>query len=357
MNKQSVYIFNIGYLGDTLVSLPAIYKIREFNPGRDFFLITNTPRTDGYVTSWNVLKHVGYFKGVFFYEPASINSLIGLTLKLRSDFTDRSLYYLIPTSRSRWQAYRDYFFFKVLCNFEKIYGINESISKNIIRNNSNDLVKTEKESKRLLKNVYSIHNKDFKESENPKAPLLSIPSASKERAKRLLKGLQEDVIWIAVGHSSMRPATRWDINKFKELFKLLVNYSKKIHFILLGGKEDFESGEYLRSNFAGHIINLCGKTNIIESAAAISKSVLYIGNDTGIMHLAASMDIPCVCIFSARNNPGKWEPYGNRHVILRKDIDCAGCFLDECIEKKNRCMEMINIEEVFKAVISQLEKL
>ena len=72
-------------------------------------------------------------------------------------------------------------------------------------------------------------------------------------------------------------------------------------------------------------MNLCGLLNPRESAAALKMAKIFVGHDSGPMHLAASVGIPCVAIFSARNKPGVWFPYGNQHKVVYHPIDCYGC--------------------------------
>lgn len=86
-----------------------------------------------------------------------------------------------------------------------------------------------------------------------------------------------------------------------------------------------------------------------ESAAVLKRSRGYLGNDTGTMHLAAMVGVPCVALFSARDYPGQWEPYGHGHAVLRHETDCAGCMLEVCHERGNECLRLISEEEVFEA--------
>jgi heptosyltransferase III len=72
------------------------------------------------------------------------------------------------------------------------------------------------------------------------------------------------------------------------------------------------------------------------------------------MHLAAMAGLPCVGLFSARDYPGLWEPYGEGHTILRKEISCAGCMLEICAEKANACLKLITVDEVMSATTELL---
>jgi ADP-heptose:LPS heptosyltransferase len=75
---------------------------------------------------------------------------------------------------------------------------------------------------------------------------------------------------------------------------------------------------------------------------------LYLGNDTGTMHLAVAAGLRCVAVFSARDWPGKWDPYGSGHHVLRVDVSCAGCKLVTC----DRQMECLTGIEPSKAIVA-----
>jgi len=98
-----------------------------------------------------------------------------------------------------------------------------------------------------------------------------------------------------------------------------------------------------------------GALRVRDSAALLERCRLFIGNDTGTMHLAASSGVPCVALFSARDEPGKWEPMGERNVVLRKSVPCAGCMLTSCDERDRLCLRLIEVEEVIDAASSLLK--
>ena len=118
---------------------------------------------------------------------------------------------------------------------------------------------------------------------------------------------------------------------------------------ILGGGEDGEIGNQLCNEWGERSRNMAGRLSVYGSAAFLQRCVAYLGNDTGTMHLAAMVGVPCVALFSARDFPGKWEPYGDRRIIIRKDIECARCMLEVCLEKRNECLKRIDVEEVFSA--------
>jgi ADP-heptose:LPS heptosyltransferase len=67
------------------------------------------------------------------------------------------------------------------------------------------------------------------------------------------------------------------------------------------------------------------------------------------MHLAASVGTSCVAIFSARNRPGIWFPFGSAHQLIYHQTECFGCNLEVCTIEKKKCISSISIDEVIAA--------
>ena len=68
-----------------------------------------------------------------------------------------------------------------------------------------------------------------------------------------------------------------------------------------------------------------------ETAAAFGRAASFIGHDSGPMHLAAAVGLRCTAVFSARNIPRVWFPYGDHHRVIYHRTSCAGCGLDRCL--------------------------
>ncbi|RLC87314.1 MAG: hypothetical protein DRI37_06285 [Chloroflexi bacterium] len=93
-------------------------------------------------------------------------------------------------------------------------------------------------------------------------------------------------------------------------------------------------------------LNLCGQLSPRETAAVLKKAELFIGHDSGSMHLSAAVKTPYVAIFSARNKPGKWYPFGNQHRILYHQVPCCGCNLVVCKQFDKICIRSITVSGV-----------
>lgn len=134
----------------------------------------------------------------------------------------------------------------------------------------------------------------------------------------------------------------WDDKKWVELSNLL--YEKyKMYTVLIGGKNE---GRHIESKY---IYNLAGKLSIKETAALISESLLFVGLDSGPMHLACALEVPVVALYG-NTHPKVSEPRTKNYICIHSKESCeVPCGLKFC--KKNiNCTSFISVEAVLKAV-------
>jgi ADP-heptose:LPS heptosyltransferase len=147
------------------------------------------------------------------------------------------------------------------------------------------------------------------------------------------------------------PAKMWVQDRYHELGQRLLAAYPELHLLVVGGKEDAAIGEELCAVWGHRSHNLAGRLSIYGSAAALQQCIAYVGIDAGAMHLAGMVGISCVALFSARDYPGQWEPYGTGHVILRHETECAGCMRTVC-PYDNKCLGLVSVDEAERAVRS-----
>lgn len=76
---------------------------------------------------------------------------------------------------------------------------------------------------------------------------------------------------------------------------------------------------------------------------------VFIGPNSGPGHLAALVGTPVISIFSAANNPQKWQPRGKNVIVLVRDVKCKNCGFHIC-PKSNHCLKLIKPEEVVQCL-------
>jgi heptosyltransferase III len=146
----------------------------------------------------------------------------------------------------------------------------------------------------------------------------------------------------------------WGIPNWQRLFSCLSSRYPRHALALLGAADESAAAEATRQRWQGSSVNLCGALSPRESGAVLERAALFVGHDSGPMHLAASVGTPCVAIFSARNLPRVWFPYGSQHRVLYKAMPCGGCALDRCEERHKECIASISVPEVIDAIAATL---
>lgn len=105
--------------------------------------------------------------------------------------------------------------------------------------------------------------------------------------------------------------------------------------------------------------NWVGKTLLPLIAAVMEKAALFIGNDGGLLHVAAALDVPTVSIWGP-TSPGKWGPKGPIHRQIRKVERCEGCvYWDyrEACRHDRACMKAVGGKEVEEAVRNVMRRI
>jgi lipopolysaccharide heptosyltransferase II len=139
----------------------------------------------------------------------------------------------------------------------------------------------------------------------------------------------------------------WPPERFAELAdRLISQYSCQV---LIGGShQDIELAEQIRQIAKSKPIVMAGRTTIKQFASIAKKSALFVGSDSGAMHIASAVGTPVVALFGP-SNPREWGPRGGPVEVLYKELDCRSCFHPTCIRGEENCMRLITVEEVYAA--------
>jgi ADP-heptose:LPS heptosyltransferase len=154
------------------------------------------------------------------------------------------------------------------------------------------------------------------------------------------------VIVIHPGSGSRKKV--WPLVRFLELVNHLQAHQDLKPLIVLGpaeGAEVQKAFEEMRSSAP----ILAKGLSLIQLASVMKGCRLFIGNDSGISHMAASLGLPVVVIFGP-TNPKVWSPRGERVRVVRLGIPCSPCPQEKFFQCKDfECMKGIEIKEVLQA--------
>jgi exopolysaccharide biosynthesis WecB/TagA/CpsF family protein len=142
---------------------------------------------------------------------------------------------------------------------------------------------------------------------------------------------------IHAGSGGYSLARRWDVEKFAQVAdELHRRYDAQI--VLVGGKND--DGLAVEACMISPCVNLTGQTTLAELAGIIADADVYIGADSGVMHLAGAIGVPMVALFGPSNHQawGTWSPNG-QVIILRSAVECSPCsYVGHGIGAREGCM-------------------
>jgi len=152
----------------------------------------------------------------------------------------------------------------------------------------------------------------------------------------------------------IHPTSRWLFKCWRDEGMAAVidvlQESGKARVVLTSGKEEKELKKIDRilKFCRTQPVNLAGKVTLKQLAALSQRSRLFLGVDTAAMHIAAAVGTPVIALFGP-SGEFNWGPWGNGHVVIKKDWECRPCGKDGCQgSKRSRCLEEISEEEVIK---------
>ncbi len=120
--------------------------------------------------------------------------------------------------------------------------------------------------------------------------------------------------------------------------------------VLLGGKEDQDTGQQIAAASGLHVINACGQYSLNGSASLVQQSFLLITHDTGLMHIGAALQKPIISIWGSTVPEFGMYPYRcQHHKIEVSGLFCRPCSkigYNTCPKKHFNCMQQIDIDHI-----------
>jgi heptosyltransferase-2 len=183
---------------------------------------------------------------------------------------------------------------------------------------------------------------------------LRVPDAARQRASQTLleAGSGPHARRIAVGAgASYGSAKCWPPDRFAKALNALLSHADA-DIILFGTPSELPVSAAIAAELHHAAINLTGKTSIADLPALLSQCHLFLGNDSGAMHVAAAVGLPIVAIFGPTDPEGT-APVTPRLTIVQQKPYCSPCFLRRC-PTDHRCMTAVTPSMVESALQSSL---
>jgi len=333
------------FIGDTILTIPFLRNLRRAEPEAHIAWMVAPGSSD-------VVKDIPYVDELIYWDPVTIHAdSRGAHRTLSAKLT------FIKELRAQ--------------RFDKVYVLKRSLSSGLLAwlSGAPKRIGFDTEGRGLLLTTRVPYRHDRHEVENFLAVLkadgvavvddhLELWTSPGEEAKvaRVLAeaGIGASERIVAIHPFSAVVERGWPLVNFAELAARLAE--KGYRPVILGGPGDKDRFQNVSHLFPKQGIDLVGTLTIRETAALLKKASLFVGNDSGIMHVAAATGVPLVAIFGPQS-PLKFGPWSSKARVIYKNFPCSPCrqkFFTECKPSERMrpaCVEEITVEEVFQECV------
>ncbi len=330
-------VFRTGHLGDTVCAIPALRLIRSNFPHAELTLLCDQPDHHVKVSAVEVVRNLGLFDHILTYS--SRRGLMTAWQLFRAIRRVRpGTIFLLPQVRETIQSIR----------FKKEFfgwcGVSDVRGPHIVSFNHNCQLN---EANRLVAMLNELGVRGTK-------PAYDVPPDETSRAsleKKLEAANLNFESRFAVFCGGGKAATQhWPLERYADV---LARIAAETGWDVLGVGTAQEVEGY-RAGVLPKLPELKltqTPLTIPETFELLRKAHLYIGNDTGPMHVAAAVGCPVAVVMSARNPAGIWDPDVEPRLVIRHRTTCEGCFLSTCVLERHRCMTSITVERVLRDLL------
>jgi ADP-heptose:LPS heptosyltransferase len=179
----------------------------------------------------------------------------------------------------------------------------------------------------------------------------------RQNAQTFLAGLPSGCRYIGLhpGAGAAMPYKRWPADCFADIARRILG-QPDFHILIFGGPDETEPCRQLANAIGPGATSCAGSLSVRQSYEAMKRCALFISNDSGPMHLAASAGCPVVALFGP-TDPSRSGPGNGRHTIIRGSCGTAPCYHGKPLSCRDfSCMSSITVDQVWSAVKTQVSQ-
>jgi heptosyltransferase-2 len=182
-------------------------------------------------------------------------------------------------------------------------------------------------------------------------------AADRQAVRQLLAShrISDAASLIGVNLGTTWPTKQWAIENFAAVIKRIRSRTD-VPIVLTGSSGEAPFGEALLREIRNvEVINLIGKTTLMQLGALIERCKVYLTCDSGPMHIAAAVGTKTVALFGP-TSPIRHRPLGEGHAVIEMPVDCRPCYQRTCQRKDypHLCMTQIQPTAVAEEVLRRL---
>ncbi len=326
---KKILIVRLRLIGDVLLTTPSLRILRETVPDAKIFYLVEPPQDELLKGNPDIDEILVLRKNANLFEIAKmLKRLRRKNFDVAIDFHGGPRASILTfLSGARVRVGYDYSPRRILYHIKVERGAKEGYIHSVL-NQFN-----------LLKSL-GIKREDI--------PPLFMPEMENKEIERFEKILKENGIkdkeFIVMHVSAGNKYREWGIENWQTLIKKL-SENKNIKIVLIGSKED---SFYERALLFPHVISFIGKLNLREVRELIKRSLLFVGPDSGPMHIASTTETPLIALFGP-TTPHVFGPWRKEAVIIEGKTDCRPCNQKKC-DYNYRCIREISPEKVLEEI-------
>ncbi|MFZ0267942.1 glycosyltransferase family 9 protein [Caulobacter sp.] len=302
MSKEikKVLVIKLGALGDFVLALAAMKKIREAHPRAKITLLTTPPFEA-------LAKLSPYFNNVETDgRPSDFGELTAMLGRLRKARYDR-VYDLQTNSRTNW-------YFQALRPFPPQWSGIAAGCALPQRGKAREQMHTLERQADQLKQAGIWPDAPTEPGGAPAPDLTWILRRPKAATGARTS---KPYVLLVPGGSAHRPEKRWPVESYAQLAAMLK--ARGLDIVIIGGPQESAMARQIQKA-VGQARDLTGRTDFAQLAVLGAKAALAVGNDTGPTHLLAAAGAPTIALFSDASDPELCGPRGHVAVIRSPDL-------------------------------------
>jgi O-antigen biosynthesis protein len=326
---RRILIVKLDHIGDCVIALPAVRRIRRHFPNARLVVLTGTSS----LPVWRLEPAVDELLEFDFFHARSAMGEIGRTEEHLRDLHRRLAPFRFDLAidlRKHWETRHvlQHSGARYLAGFDTKgrfpwldVALEWAEDSALIRKRQHtaddlinlvDAVAASAESERSIVKAVRVH---------PEQLNLPIPGGVFDKC----------VVCIHAGAGN--ETKQWPEENFVSLIDRLIE-NADVHVLLVGGTDEAEIAARICDSVAHteSVWSLVGHLTLSSLPAVISRAALFIGNDSGPKHIAASLGIPTVGIHSGVVDAREWGPKGENAVAVYREMSCAPCYLSKLAE-------------------------
>ena len=346
--RGSILLIQLGDIGDVVLSLPAIVALKQHFTECDIWMCIREKAR-------GLLEHIPEIEGAIGVDVAPRPTIRALDHHLRWILNLRRRRFALVLdlrtgSRGTVIACLSGAPFRIGRLDHGRQGVRKRVFTHLVQPDS-DLEKGQYAVKHHLNILAAVGVHPAEER-----PTIRISREKETGIRAFLKkeAISQERPLVAISPFSLWRYKEWKGDGWIRLMADLVK-NRGVSVVITGSPEERERAQTLVRGLSKDIFNLAGKTRMQMLPALFKICRLFIGVDSGSLHVASAVGTPTVAIFGPSSTV-TWAPRGARHLIVSKEMSCIPCRKKGCGDSgTSRCLEELTVSEVLRVVNRHFE--